>query len=406
VIDVRAVDVVVMGGGPAGSVTAALLAQAGASVVVVERERFPRLHPGEGIAPGSLAVLDGLDLRAPLADRYTLRGGTRVTCARTGRTQRFAYDDAYADLGPGFIAPRAHLDDALLRRAAELGAEVLTPASLEDVLFEGGRARGVRISLPDSTRLGFVARVIVDATGQESLLARRLDAREPIAGLDRAAMFAWWQHAARHEGDEEGDLEAVVTPHGWIWHAPLPGVVSSVGALCSPAWTRNRQRGESTDDFYARTLDDAAPVRAMVRRATRLTPARAQSGFAFTAPRRAGDGWVLVGDAAGFVDPLFDSGMHLAIGGGAEAARAVLDALAADDVSAQRFARYAARVRRATELYAGLTQAFYAGTLPDAMFEARTRAARQPWASILAGDVFGEDPPWRAALRARFPLRH
>jgi hypothetical protein len=148
VIDVRSVDVVVMGGGPAGSVTAALLAQAGASVVLVERERFPRLHPGEGIAPGSLAVLDGLDLRAPLADRYTLRGGTRVTCARTGRTQRFAYDDAYADLGPGFIAPRAHLDDALLRRAAELGAEVLTPASIEDVLFEGGRARGVRISSP------------------------------------------------------------------------------------------------------------------------------------------------------------------------------------------------------------------------------------------------------------------
>lgn len=404
-MDVRAVDVVVMGGGPAGSVTAALLAQAGASVAVIERERFPRLRVGEGVAPGSLAVLDGLDLRAPLSDRYTQRLGTRLTCARTGRTQRFAYEDAFADLGPGWLAPRAHLDDALLRRAVELGAELLAPASVEDVLFEAGRARGVRVSHPDGRREGFVARVIVDATGQESLLARRLDARAPIAGLDRSAMVAWWQHATRREGDEEGDLEAVVTPHGWIWHAPLPGEVSSLGALCSPAWTRNRRRGESTDDFYARTLDDAAPTRALVRRAVKLTAARGQSGFAFTAPRRAGEGWLLVGDAAGFVDPLFDSGMHLAIGGGAEAARAVLDALAADDVSAARFARYAARVRRATELYAGLAQAFYAGSLPDAMFEARTRAARQPWASIFAGDVFGEDPPWRASLRARFPLR-
>ncbi|MEZ4392948.1 MAG: NAD(P)/FAD-dependent oxidoreductase [Polyangiales bacterium] len=404
-IDVREFDVVVMGGGPAGSVTAALLAQAGASVVVIERERFPRLRVGEGVAPASLAVLEGLDLRAPLSERYTSRGGTRLSCARTGRTQRFAYDDAFADLGPGWIAPRAHLDDALLRRAAELGATVVTPASVEDVLFERERAAGVRVAHPDGAREGFVARVIVDATGQESLLARRLDARAPIHALDRTAMSAWWQHAARREGDEAGDLEAVVTPHGWIWHAPLPGVVSSVGALCSAAWTRTRQRGESTDDFYARTLDDAAPVKAMVRRATKLTPARAASGFAFTAPRRAGEGWLLVGDAAGFVDPLFDSGMQLAIGGAAEAARAVLDGLASREGATKRFARYAARVRRASELYAGLAQAFYAGTLPDAMFEARTRAARQPWASILAGDVFGEDPPWRASLRARFPLR-
>lgn len=404
-MNIREFDVVVMGGGPAGSVTAALLAQAGASVAVIERERFPRLHAGEGVAPGSLTVLEGIDLRGALSDRYTQRGGTRLTCARTGRTQRFAYEDAFADLGPGWIAPRAHLDDALLRRAGELGAELITPASVEDVLFEQERARGVRIAHPDGTREGCVARVIVDATGQESLLTRRLDHRAPLQSLDRTAMYAWWQHAARREGDEGGDLEAVVTPHGWIWHAPLPGVVSSLGALCSSTWTRTRRRGESTDEFYSRTLDDAAPVKALIKRATKLTPAKGSTGFAFAAPRRAGEGWLMVGDAAGFVDPLFDSGMQLAIGGAAEAARAILDALASDEPTAKRFARYAARVRRASELYAGLTQAFYAGTLPDAMFEARTRAARQPWASVLAGDVFGEDPPWRAALRARFPLR-
>lgn len=404
-MDVRSVDAVVMGGGPAGSVTAALLARAGASVALVERERFPRFHIGECLAPGTLAVLDGLDLRGPLSERYTARLGVRLTCARTGRTQRFAYEEAFADVGAGWVAPRAHLDDALLRRAEALGAQVIAPAAVEDVLFEAGRATGVRVVHADGAREGFVARVVVDATGQDSLIARRVGARDPIAGVEHAALFAHWQRAARREGDEEGDLDVVVTPHGWIWSAPLPGEVSSVGALCSAAWARTRHRGESTDEFYARTLDDAAPVRAMLRRATRLTPTRAASGFAFGVARRAGDGWVLVGDAGGFVDPLFDAGMHLAIGGGAEAARAVLDALAADDVSAKRFARYDARVRRASELYAGLAQAFYAGTLPDAMFEARTRAARQPWASILAGDVFGEDPPWRAALRARFPQR-
>lgn len=404
-MDVRAVDVVVMGGGPAGSVTAALVARAGASVAVIERERFPRFHVGESVAPGTLAVLDGLDLRAPLSEVYTARLGVRLTCARTGRTQRFAYDDAYADLGPGWIAPRAHLDDALLRRAAALGATVVAPASVEDVLFEAGRATGVRVVHPDGAREGFVAKVLVDATGQESLLAKRVGARDPIDGVDRTALHAHWHRAARREGDEAGDLDVVVTPHGWIWHAPLPGDIASVGALCSPAWARTRQRGESTEDFYARTLDDASPARSIVRRATRITPVKAASRFAFRAARRCGEGWILVGDAGGFVDPLFDAGMHLAVAGGAEAARAVLDALAADDASAKRFARYESRVRRAASLYEGLAQAFYAGTLPDAMFEARTRAARQPWASVLGGDVFGEDPPWRAALRARFPAR-
>jgi hypothetical protein len=177
-----------------------------------------------------------------------------------------------------------------------------------------------------------------------------------------------------------------------------------VGALCSAAWTRNaRSAASRTDDFYARTLDDAAPVRAMLRRATRLTPARAPSGFAFTgrpdARATAGCWWAT---------PRASSTRSSTAGCTSPSAAAPRPPAPCSTPSRRRrlrrsaSPRYAARVRRATELYAGLTQAFYAGTLPDAMFEARTRAARQPWASILAGDVFGDDPPWRAALRASF----
>ncbi len=398
-------DAVILGGGPAGSVTAALLARAGADVVVLERARFPRYHLGESLAPMSLAVLENLGLRDALDARYIRKYGVRFMDCRTGRQQRYDYTEAAAGDGLyAWQAPRADFDARLLARARELGADVREGCAAEDVLFEHGRAAGVRARC-EGEAVGFTARVVVDATGHDALLATRLGHRAAVAGLDRTALAAHYQHVTRATDDTEGDLDAVLFPHGWVWNVPFLGDVNSVGAVCSATWMRARARGESLEAFFGRTLDDAPIARAMLSPATRLTPVRAVADFAHRATARAGDGWLLVGDAAGFFDPLFCAGTHLAIAGAAEAAAAVLRCLADGDVSARRFDRYAARMDRAMDLYQGLTQALHAGDLTDALFEARTRSARQPLAAVLAGDVFGDDPPWRAALRARFPPR-
>jgi flavin-dependent dehydrogenase len=402
-MDVTSHDVVVLGGGPAGAVTAALCARAGAKVALVERARFPRFHLGESLAPGSLAVLDALDLTEDFDACYLRKYGVRFMDCRTHRQQRYDYADA--GLGEGLYAwqvPRADFDARLLGRARALGVDVREGCKAEDVLFENGRATGVRCLCDDGTRIGLTGRVLVDATGGESLLASRLGHRTAVAGLAPTALVAHHQHVTRNTDDTEGDLDVVLFAHGWIWNIPFLGDVNSVGAVCSPTWIQSRARGESLESFYQRTVDDASFARTMLSTATRLTPARAATGYVHRSALRIGDGWLLVGDAAGFFDPLFCAGTHMAIVGGAEAAAAILDALAAHDTSVTRFEGYAARMNRAMDLYQSLARRLHSGDLTDTLFEARSRAQRQPIAAVLAGDVFGDDPPWRATLRARF----
>ncbi len=393
-----------MGGGPAGSVTAALLARAGASVTLLERESFPRFHLGESLSPGAMAALDDLGLTGLMEGRYLAKRGVRVGCCRTGRDQRFGYDEAPSEgVAVAYQAPRADFDDLLLKRARELGVDVRERCAADDVIVDDGRVTGVRARHHSGQREDFVASLVVDATGQDSLLATRFGERLPLPGLDRAAMVAHYQRVSRGEGDSEGDLDLVVSPHGQVWNAPLPGEVNTVGAVCSPAWVRARRAGESLEDFFERTLDDAPLTRARLTRATRLTPVRVVTGFAFAVARRHGPGWIAVGDAGGFVDPLFCSGTLMAIAGGARAVPAMLDALAKAEADGEAVARWAEEMERASSLLVGLTQALYAGDLGDVMVESRTRAQRAPFAGVLAGDVFGDDPPWREALRLQFP---
>lgn len=406
-MEVTSHDVAVLGGGPAGSVTAAILARAGADVVVLERERFPRFHLGESLAPASLAVLEAHGLAAGLDARYIRKYGVRFLDCRTGREQRYDYTDALpGERAYAWQVPRADFDAALLDRARGLGADVREGCAVEDILFEQGRAAGVRGRRADGEREGVMARVIVDATGAEALVASRLGHRRPVAGVECTALSAHFRHVTRNTDDTEGDLDAVLFPHGWVWNVPFLGDVNSVGAVCSATWARSRARGETPEAFFDRTLDDAPIARAMLAPAARLTPVRATAGYAHRAAERAGDGWCLVGDAGGFVDPVFCAGTHLAIAGAAELAADLLAALATGEhVTAAHLARSTARIERALDLYQGLVQALHAGDLTDALFDARTRAARQPIAAVLAGDVLGDDPPWRAALRARFPPR-
>lgn len=396
-------DVVIMGGGPAGAVSAAVIARAGARVTVLERESFPRFHLGESLSPGAVATLEDLGLVSALTARYLPRRGTRLGCCRTGRTQRFGYDEAPGEGRlEGFQAPRADFDDLLLHRARELGAEVKERCTAVDVSIENNRVTGVFARHDDGHREHFTANMVIDATGQDSLLATRMGSRVSLPGLDRTALVAHYQHATRDMGDTEGDLELVVSPHGHVWSAPLKGEVNTLGAVCSPVWMRARNTRESLEDFFDRTLDDAPLARARLTRAARFTPVQSVSDFAFMALQRHGPGWLAVGDAGGFVDPLFCSGTLMAIAGGAKGAMAVLDALAHNDPCDDALGRFATEIEAALELLIGLTQALYLGDLGDVMVEARTRAQRAPFAGVLAGDVFGEDPPWRAGLRAEF----
>lgn len=397
-------DVAVLGGGPAGSAVAALLRLRGLRVVLLERERFPRFHIGESLAPWVTPTLDALDLTATVNARYLAKHSVRFLSCRTGRAQRYSYDEA---VNPrythGWEVPRADFDALLLDRAAALGVTVRQPCAAEDILFEHGVATGVRARHADGRREGFRARVVLDATGRDTLLCTRIGRRHPIPDLDRAALYAHFQGVDPLAGRDEGALDIITFPHGWLWVLPLRGGVTSVGAVVSPAWIRARRPAEGLERFFQRTLDDAPIARERLGRATLMTAVTACASLAYAPDHRSGHGWLSLGDAAGFIDPLFCSGTLLALGSAPIAADAVAAALAADDVSAPRFEGFVREMTRAQSLYGALTRAFYSGDLEDTLLDARTRAARSPIASVLAGDVFGDDPPWRAVLREHPP---
>jgi flavin-dependent dehydrogenase len=386
-VDVESCDVCVLGGGPAGAVAAALLAQAGARVVLLERETFPRFHVGEALSPRARPVLEALDLADTVDRQFPRTAGVHFTCCRTGRQAPVPWELGLRGPQPrGWHVPRAAFDALLLKRAQALGVDVRAPCTAEDVHFENGAARGVRARGPDGLRLGFLARVVLDATGRDTLLGARVAGRQEVPGIDATAMYAHYVGARRRVDPAGAWLEVLLFPHGWLWHLPLPGEVSSLGAVCTEAWVQARRKGETLEHFFQRTLDDAPAARELLVPARRLTTVQAVPRLSYRCERRTGDGFLLLGDAGGFVDPFPPLGLLGALEGARRAALVVEQGLAAGDTSAERFEPWEAWQRAQEARHLALARALYAGALEAHLFEAPGRAGLRALASALAGD--------------------
>jgi flavin-dependent dehydrogenase len=399
-------DVVIVGGGPAGSTTASLLAKGGAKSVVLEKETFPRFHIGESMLPQSQKVWHRLGVMEKLHERYQIKYGARFLCSRTERQAAYYFEEAFdSSVKFAFQVPRADFDDMLLRHAEQLGADVRHGWEVKELIFENGTAVGVRAKDPEGNTKEIRARVVVDATGRDTLLASRTALKQKVPGLDKTALFTHWSGVERQKGRDEGNIDIVTFPHGWWWNIPFRGDVNSVGVVCSAAWIKSRKPGESLDAFYARTVEDSVWMRRLLANAKQMAPVRAIADYSYRVDRYGGNGWVMVGDGAGFIDPLFSTGAHLAFSSGAMAADEILDGLNGNgDFSAKRWEAYERRVRRAAELFMGAVQAFYDGPLSDRIFEQPQRKIlRQTITSMLAGDVFDDDAVWVRFLRDQFP---
>jgi flavin-dependent dehydrogenase len=403
------VDVVVIGGGPGGSVCAAELAQRGRRVTVFERARHPRFHLGESLLPGSVEVLDAIGVLREVRARFQVKRGARfVDGADAGRSARYVFSDAYhVRSDHAFQVPRDAFDELLFRAAAERGADAREGWEVTRVLFEDGRAAGVE-ARGDGREETVRARFVVDASGRDAVLPRKRAAIARVPHLDRTALYTQALGAWRDSGEREGDIQIVVfgagDERGWFWLIPFSDGRSSAGAVVSSAWMRARS-GRAPEDLFAEAVAQAPSMRAMLDGSRPVFAPRATADFSFTVSAMHGEGWLAVGDAAGFIDPLFSTGAHLAMSGGLRAARAIDEAMKDGDQRAARFDAWAHEMRAGSELFLGAVQAFYAGDLADSLFaEPQHPFLRRAITSLLAGDVFDRTPPWRSALAARFPV--
>jgi flavin-dependent dehydrogenase len=398
-------DVVVAGGGPGGSTIAARLAQSGVRVALFEKEIFPRFHLGESLLPMSLEVFDKLGVTAKIDARFIRKRGAWFVDGLTGEEVVFKFEHALrAGFPHAFHGPRADIDHVLLDHAAEMGVAVHQGWEVRGAIQEGGRVRGVRVRSPEGTESEIGATVTVDATGRSALMSRPGDAKMRTKGLEKTlALFAHFDGCHRMQGNDEGDIRIVIVPEGWFWVIPFRGQRSSVGIVLRDS-TMAKGAG-NLDQTLARVVEASPVMRDVMRGSTQVFPVSAAADFSYRVPRPSGDGWLAVGDAAGFIDPLFSTGFHLAVKGADLAATGIQTALAAGDVSASRWEAHERIARRAAETYIGVVQAFYRGVLIDLLFQIKKREMlRRMITSVLAGDVFhDEDPRWLREIERRFP---
>jgi flavin-dependent dehydrogenase len=330
-------DVVVIGGGPSGSTTATLLAQQGHKVELFEREHFPRFHIGESLIPYTYHVIERLGLLDTMKQSYFTKKYSVQFISENGRLSEPFYFDQHDEheRSQTWQVRRSEFDHLMLTNARKHGVNVSEGARVLEVLFEGDRAVGVRVKPEGEPEKVVRAKVVVDASGQSSLILDRLNLREWDPELKKAAVWTYWKGAYRDEGKNGGATLVMSTEKrkGWFWYIPLHDDILSVGVVADHDYLFNSDRPKDLEKLYFEEVSRCPGLQPRIENATRCDVFRAQKEYSYRAKQAAGNGWCLVGDAFGFLDPLYSSGVLLALKGGSMAADAIDAALKANDTS-------------------------------------------------------------------------
>ncbi len=391
-------DVIVIGGGPAGSTASTLIAQRGRKVVLFEHEHFPRFHIGESLIPETYWVLKRLGMLPRMQKSHFVKKYSVQFVNAQGKESApfYFWDNKPHECSQTWQVVRSEFDAMMLQNAREHGVEVHEGVRVLDVLFEGERAVGVRVKEEDGTEREVRAPVTVDASGQVGILQNRLGLRVWDPLLNKGAVWTYWRGAYRDAGRDEGATMVLQTADrkGWFWYIPLHDDLMSVGVV-APFDYLFKGRGKYADT-YEEEVSRCPAVKQRLAGATRVTGHFATKDYSYRATRVAGDGWVLVGDAFGFLDPLYSSGVLLALRSGEMAADAICDGLQEGDTSSAQLGAWGPvfnegvdRMRRLVcEYYEGFSFGRFVKSFPD---------LRNTVTDILIGDVFsgGVDKVWQ-----------
>ena len=392
-------DVVVIGGGPAGATIAALLSEAGRRVVVFERESLPRFHVGESLVPATYSTLERLGLLDWLKQSgYPKKYSVQFVTEGGKETKPFYFDEFIPhESSQTWQVWRDEFDAKLLDTAAERGAEVVTSAQVTEVLWEEDRACGVRVrhagsSAPDAARgvtVDVKSKVVVDATGLSAFLANRLRLKQPDPRLKKGTIWGYFQGAARDEGRDEGATVILQTEgkRSWFWYIPLPGDMVSVGCTGSLPYMFPGN-GEDPERLWARELRRCPAMQRRLAAASREGPLRTTRDFSYKASQAAGPGWVLIGDAVGFIDPVYSTGVFLALKSAEMAADAIIEGWDDGDLSGEQLGQWKAEFDAGVMHFQKLVYAFYTPGFSFGMLLRENPDCMGHLAHILMGNVW------------------
>ncbi len=392
---IESADVIVIGGGPSGTTAATLLAQRGLRVVLLERDHFPRFHIGESLIPQTYGVLERLKMLPKMKASHFIKKYSVQFVSERGRLSEPFYfcDHRPHESSQTWQVRRSEFDLLMLNNAREQGVEVHEGARVLDVLFEGDQAVGVLVQREGEPQpVEIRAKVIVDGSGQQSLIMSKLGLREWDPVLKKAAVWTYWKGAFRDTGHDEGATVVIQVQgrQGWFWYIPLHDDIVSVGVVASHEYLFRDRESKDFEKVYFEEVAKCPGVQPRIAGATRCDVFRAEKEYSYRASKAAGNGWVLVGDAFGFLDPLYSSGVLLALKSGQMAADAVADGIEKGDTSAAQLGRWEPDYVAGMDRMRRLVCEFYDG-FSFGRFVKRHPHLKGFVTDVLIGDIFKDD---------------
>ncbi len=387
-------DCVVLGAGPAGSTVATFVAAAGHRTLLVERAKMPRPHVGESLMPETYWIFERLGILPQLKrDDYAKKVGVQFVSSSGKESAPFyfrSHDDR--ECSETWHVDRADFDKRMFDNAARHGAECRDETRALEVVMKGDRAVAVRLQSTEGEVQQVSARVVVDATGQQSLISSKLGLKKMNPKLRKASI--WGHFRGGFVDNEGGGVKTVIlqTPENrcWFWYIPQAEDLVSVGLVGDNEYLL---RGRDTpEQVFARERATCSTLQEWLSEAEPADELRVVKEFSYTTDRSAGDGWVLVGDAWGFIDPIYSSGVYFALKSGELAADAILDGLRSNDLSMNVLGRWVADFSRQVNLIRKLVHAFYSGQFRVGQFVKEFPEHQAELVDLLIGRVFDGRP--------------
>ena len=392
-------DVAIIGGGPAGSTAATLLSKAGRRVIVLEREKFPRFHIGESLLPFSMQTFTRLGLQEKLRAHFVEKFGGEIAEAGGEKAAKFYFKDGFASrTDRSYQVTRSKFDKMMLDHAGESGAEICEETSVDDVAFDDD---GVTLFLRRDTLPSekIRARYLIDASGRNSVIGNKFKLKKNYQHLQKLSLFAHYEGVEREAGIDGTLTRMVRTLDSWFWVIPLENNRTSIGIVLEAA--AFKKSGLSAEEFFERAIAEQPLMRNRIGEGRRVSQVYTAADFSYRSGKLTGDRWLLAGDAAGFIDPVFSSGVFLAVLAGEQAADVLHEVLDHPKRARRLFRHYERLVNRAMDVYLRFVESWYAGKEFIEVFLTPTQLFQIPPA---VNAVLGGNTGNRFAIRWRMEV--
>lgn len=383
-------DCIVLGGGPAGSSAAALVAEAGHSTLLVEREKMPRFHVGESLMPECYWTLERLGVLEQMKNSdFVKKYSVQFVTGNGKESQPFFFEKHDPrECSQTWQVERADFDKLLFDNAATKGADCRDETRALDITINDSGEHTVTLQTADGEPVTISAKVVIDGTGQSSLIANKLGIRQEIPSLRKAAIWTYFKGAAREPGQHGGATVILhtETKEAWFWYIPLSNDITSVGLVGDAEFILKSR--PTPGDAYCEELGNCPAVANRIKGAEMVDQFRVAKEFSYVTTQHAGPGWVLVGDAFGFLDPIYSSGVFFALKTGEMAADAVIEGFAKDDLSGEQLGNWTDEFKEGANWIRKLVDTYYSNEFSFGRFMKQYPKHRGNLTDLLIGRVF------------------